>query len=650
MCPSLYSSAYIPPRFAAASAPDPFTDAEKKALEASTNQLTGTVKEAQEKAEAMMSDVEDMDARQVERLIKKLAKPSKKHPKDPNYQVGILYPNKISASGPKLKAVLESIKANMPKDKIPKEGLPIVLKIRGKNSHDEMDKLYDEVIRPYFQFDGKVKGKKGKELEVLETVYWPFLSSLMSGEEPPEQWQELVDGVDNLPLYKLYSPGHPELEKDLNKAFNTKIRRRLLGLELSKFQYFDQLDLKELYASLAIGAIIGGGGETLIHKYFPHDSGAVSGVMRTVLLTVVDIFDNLSGELGSLQSDLKSNGMGFTPTDIFGKDTWGEAAKSGFSIKGDASLLVKRARDAATDGALMGTVLNVPTGFSLSNPKASVEERAIMGGIGTLGTGLGIPNNWRSTVPQAYQAAMQLIKAGKLPLPKGVNTQKEKEAYALKVAKQELLSRVGFSVSLKAFSMVPTSGLILLAEKLGVPRRVVQTTFMSLAAPMENLFRLIFSLDHIYRKVPKQRKVIEELVLKHPDKVLTKKEKEKLEHAFNDKWSMAVGNLLTHPIWPKLIAGVTVAGLYGYSGWMYLRGKKNSKKPSPLPVVSLPQKRVPNVSSPAPLSESEVLKHQLQSNTVKIGYQHPEVFKRFNTFATDSMAMPTTLLHPYSGN
>jgi hypothetical protein len=474
------------------------------------------------------------------------------------FRYGILYPNgKIKTADPVFEKIGKYLLEHLPTGSIPQGGLPLVVRERGSDTYPAVEKFLEEKIIPYFQVNQILSTLNGKKMDiptetpVLQTIAWPFFKSVIGGHSISSDYEALAQGVERLPLFEIASNQNTPFNQLLKDSF-LPMKRRLSALETATMQYSDRIHLKEVILSMGIGATIGAGGEILIHDAFP-DGGVTAAIARTGTLMVIDMVDGVFGEMGVLTSDLEANGLDLSKDNVFGPDaqgntkSWWQILKNPFSWKGKAGPFVKRATDSAIKGAITGAALSAPAGWVLSNPKASLEAQAISGAMGTLGTATSIPFNIRATLPQVYLATRMLIEQGKIPVPDDIKKDEKKlKAFALRLAEQDLLSRLGFAASMKAYALTPLSSLILLSQVLGVPREVAQTVFMGAAPAMENLLRLVLTVNRLKFTNPNNMAKAESMILQTGNNSFEPHQDKRLERLFADGFGRGVAWTLTH--------------------------------------------------------------------------------------------------------
>jgi hypothetical protein len=478
------------------------------------------------------------------------------------FRFGVIQKNgQIRSNDPIFQKIGQYLLKRIPADLIPEDGLPVVLRERGKDTHPAMAKFLHEMVIPYFQVAQTLpvlnpKNKPNKsEIEVFQTIPWPFFKAVASNQPLNSDYQFMAQAMDELPLYHLGAPIAPAAEAKLQEAF-LPLKQRLSAIESATMQYSDQVHLKEVLLSMMAGASVGVTGE-LATQHFLEGHGPAAAAARTGTLVLVDMVDGFLGEMGVLQGDLQASGLSLNRDAIYGKNQDGskksmwQILKNPFKWDGPAKLFLKRASNSAVKGALLGSVLSAPAGIVLSDPTATLASRSLVGGVGTLGTATSIPFNIRATLPQVYLATMTLIEQGKIPVPAEIKKdEKQLRKYAMRIAEQDLLSRLGFAASMKAYTLTPLSGLILFSETFGVPREVAQTIYMGLAPAMENLVRLMLTVGRLKMTNPANMARAERLVLDSADRTFTPKEDAKLERLFVDRMTRSVAWTLTHVPWP----------------------------------------------------------------------------------------------------
>lgn len=464
---------------------------------------------------------------------------------------GMVYPNgTVKSNDASFSKIAGHILAALPQEGIPKEGFPMAIQLRNEQGFQVLKEFLEGEVIPAFQLKGELTLDNKKNLKVFETVAWPFFQAVISGESLPPKVQPLLEKLKQLPLFKLQIGNLPEAMNEKAQQAFAPIRTRLAAIETARMQYSDRVNIKEVVGSLTKGAIVGGVGELVIHSVVP-DGGLTAGAMRSGLLVAVDAVDNVYGEMGVLHSDLEANGLKMDKETVFGEKSWWKIIKNKFKMKGPGGIFAKRAASSALKGAAAGAVIAGPVGFTLSNESASALTRAAVGGPGTLGTATAIPFNIRATMPQVYYTIRHLIDEEKIAVPEAIkNNPKQLKKYARNLAEQELLSRLGFSASMKAFSLVPLSGGILALEMVGVPRELVQVVFMGVAPAMENVLRLGITLRQLKVSNPKKMNQVQQMVSEAGVKEFTPKNKSRLSRLFADRWSKWVNKVLTNVPWP----------------------------------------------------------------------------------------------------
>lgn len=524
--------------------------------------------------------------------------------KGQEFRFGIIYPNgQIKTADPIFEKIAKYLLKKMPTGIIPPEGLALVIRERGTETFEEVETFLKERLIPYFkvsktiptkvaktfqdrvdekiatdQFSGPVnrfflkkflpfvkpkgfKRSQPKDVHVLQTVSWPFFKEVISGDPLSSDFKSISSDLGKLSLFDLRAPGKQELEAALKQQYQP-LKERLSALEAATMQYSDRANLLEGVISMSLGAMIGGGGEYWIHHNMT-GGGMEAAAARTLTLVAVDMVDGVLGEMQVLESDLTNSGMDLNYQSLygsggmFGPNTDGsrknllQLLSAPFRPQGKAALFVKRAIQSAVKGAGLGAVLSAPAGIVLTDPTASVPLRSLSGATGTLGTATSIPFNIRATLPQVYLATLDLIREGKIHVPpEAKKDEKTLQRYALQIAEQDLLSRLGFAASMKAYSMTPLSGAVLFSEMFGIPREVAQTVYMSIAPAMENLLRLALTVNRLKITNPRNMAKAENMILDAEGRPFNDSEEKRLERLFVDRWGRSVAWALTHIPWP----------------------------------------------------------------------------------------------------
>lgn len=333
-------------------------------------------------------------------------------------------------------------------------------------------------------------------------------------------------------------------QKDLKAA--------LTATQALSLHYAEQLQKREVAGSLLLGAAVGGGGEVIIEKVLHDLSPGAQTALRMLLFAFVDFVDNSLGELGTLMADLTGMGLKLSKKDIFNI----EGAMTGMQkavkypgmfldllIKGDApgpaGLPVGIALRAASSAALFGIALNYWPATVYSNKDAGIAE--LMGAtvLSVGGTSLSIPLNLLFTFPRSMAAVADHIHQGRIQIPQEVQelinrarqdmqalheaqdkdpsgrnenishlAAKAAESYKkaetamnnfiYTQALKDLVARIGFSASIKAFSSIGALALVWPLMQAGAPREVLQPVVMAVSPAMENLCRFFYTAATSY--------------------------------------------------------------------------------------------------------------------------------------------------------
>lgn len=508
---------------------------------------TFTPEEAAYVLQTILADYAEAVPEKNKAALLKAIQRGKALPMPGEFLYGMLYPDgKVKGSNPHWVKLAEHLKTHLPAGAIPKEGLPLVIKARDEKTFEAVKQYLETDLIPACQMKGDVLLPDGKTMPVFETVTWPFFKAIIAGEEIPGPLKPLAEKLAQLPVFQLLKAEalKPEHHNTLAAAY-APIKTRLSAVETARMQYSDRVDVKKVMGSFLKGALVGSSGELLIHNTIPEGT-ALAGGLRAGLLMGVEMVDSMYGQLGSLHGDLEANGMSMSKETIFGKPTWWQIIKNKFRMRGPGGLFAKRAAQSAIKGATLGcAVISVPVGLTISSETASVATRSLVGGVGSIGTSLSIPVNFRATLPQVYLVIRHMIQEGKIKVPEEtLKDPKKLHRFARSMAEQELLSRIGFTSSMKAYTLVPLSGGILAMEYLGLPREVLQTIFMGVAPAMENLLRLVFTVKQAKINVPRKMAKVEGMILDAPTGEFTPKQKTAMGFRFADRWSRLMAKVV----------------------------------------------------------------------------------------------------------
>lgn len=503
---------------------------------------------------------------------------------DCRYLAGFLYPDgSVKGSDPQFEALGKHLLSDdAVKKLLPANGLPVAVRVRDLSTREPVKEFLEEEVIPahkmeVVRFPGekerqtasetkrlRLRNKKQedgpKPLKVHEAVAWPFLAAAMAGETVGENARHLQEKLDDLPVYDLFvAEGSDTLQSALQTRYKP-LKQRLAALEVAKMAYSGRVNVREVITSLLIGSGVGASGELLTHHYL--HGGTAAAIARFFVLTGVDVIDNFFGEMGVLTSDLEANGIELSRQSVFG--SFKDRKRTGNFIKdiwhylkmnGPAGFFAKRSIKSALKGAGVGATLSPWIAISLSNPGTPTAIKSLTGGANSMGTAAAIPFNVRTTMPQIYLTVRHLIDQGVIRLPEGIDADDEAavKEYAKHVGRQEMMSRLGFNASMKAFVTTPASGLILAAAPAlmaaGMPPDVAQTAtrtaFMTVAPAMENLARMMYMGKSMKFTIPRHMRQVEKFILSSADHRLNDDEKQTVENLFADRPSKFIYDRLT---------------------------------------------------------------------------------------------------------
>lgn len=368
--------------------------------------------------------------------------------------------------------------------------VPLLVTVRDTKATLEF--LNNDLL-PNYKLHANVEMPDGSVQEYKEAMLWPFLKSVLSGEELPDKLKSLTGKMNDLPFYEISCPNAPNLEAYLKEKMSEKtdLKAQLASLELTKLQYSEQLPLSEVVMSLSVGVALGAGGELGV-EHFLHGEGMEAFLARYGVLFLVDVGDNVLGESAAVLNDTAAYGM--------------HGIKSLFTEEGRPFL--KRALKAGFGGAVLGLALNwapalAMTQLYLAGDPSSVSNAlvtAAAGGVGSTSTSMGIPINYRITYPQLYTLANELYENDLLDMPdeiESIESKYEKEQavdnYLKSYAQEELMIRTGMWASLLSFAASPLAGLSFLAPlmtKGAISPEQAAVMYMTTSAGCENLYRL----------------------------------------------------------------------------------------------------------------------------------------------------------------
>lgn len=486
-----------------------------------------------------------------------------------------------------LERIVEVAIQNLPKDAIPQEGLPIIIRHRDPESDKAVKKFIEEELIPHFLIKKKVKLSNGDEKDIMATVVWPFIEAAASGRVLNEQAKGLYEHLEQLPVFQINCPtASPETEKKMKEAFKG-VHRMLAAMEVGRAYYLEGLELKEALETAAIAATVGVGGELAIHHYLHDSGGAAMIAARTGVLSLIDLIENFLNARGLINSERKANGLGHK------------------SLKSpEVKPIRNRAVKAAAQGTVLGAGLSAGAGTALSGGMA-VAVAAPLAGLGATGTATGVPLSVRMTLEQLYLGTLEAMKKGLIPIPTDLGkgpppkpdilkmmagqslttkqlteaeakqlrqaeyymidkavrallsgekpplTHQEKVDYDLKkhameIALRELSCREVVGASVSGFVLLPfISGGIIASQLVGVDQATATRAFMFLVPPMESFLRILFTLKKLFIGNPARMAAIEDRILTTPDEPLTAIETKMLTDKFSSPFSRLALRIVT---------------------------------------------------------------------------------------------------------
>lgn len=473
----------------------------------------------------------------------------------------------------KVKREAERQKLNVERAKAGKPALP------PPSEEEESDPLEDfkqYVMQESFKL-------AGKDQKTAQFVAWPIFQRLMTGtaetERKDSKFGKFSEDLETLGLYQLKTPGLAQ-EDALQKDFQP-LSNRLAAFRLAQKHYVDSLEVDEVWKPLLGGIAIGGGGETALEMAHMENNPA-AGWMRSGLLVGVDVFDNLLAQIPNVKQQIAKNNWTLDAKGITGDDSFANYAKNRMfskdrAFKGPAGGTVSDAIRSAVLGAGSGSIFAIPAGRALSNEKETAWTRALMGGLGALGTSLSLPLKLQADKTRT-KATLEAMKK-----EKWIDEDASIDALAL----QDAMAGTGNAASLKAFSLVPLlSGGLLALEKAGVPRKWTQKLYMSISPGAENLLSLILMVNRQYLTAKGDMKAVENRILESAISGSDKAEKAKdskkedaefIARKFNSGWGNGAGWFATHPGVFYTALATILTPMYLYSFKDKLLGKETGK-------------------------------------------------------------------------
>lgn len=473
----------------------------------------------------------------------------------------------------KVKREAERQKLNVERAKAGKPALP------PPSDEEESDPLEDfkqYVMQESFKLAGE--GQK-----TAQFVAWPIFQRLMTGTAEKDgkdsKFGKFSEDLETLGLYQLKTPGLAQ-DDALQEEFQP-ISNRLAAFRLAQKHYVDSLEVDEVWKPLLGGIAIGGGGETALEMAHMENNPA-AGWMRSGLLVGVDVFDNLLAQIPNVKQQVAKNNWTLDAKGITGDDSFANYAKNRMfskdrAFKGPAGGTVSDAIRSAVLGAGSGSIFAIPAGRALSNEQETAWTRALMGGLGALGTSLSLPLKLQADKTRT-KATLEAMKK-----EKWIDQDAPIDALAL----QDAMAGTGNAASLKAFSLVPLlSGGLLALEKAGVPRKWTQKLYMSISPGAENLLSLILMVNRQYFTAKGDMKAVENRILEsaisgsdnaEKAKASKKEDAEFIARKFNSGWGSGVGWFATHPGVFYTALATILTPMYLYSFKDKLSGKETGK-------------------------------------------------------------------------
>lgn len=525
-------------------------------------------------------------------------------PKGYRLEYGIIHPDgHVESPYHRAKALIEPV-LRKPGNR-PKTPQPVLLTIHTPQTSAALEKFIEHVLKqelsqPY------TNPKSG--IVTNNIVLSDVIEKLISGHTEsglPEAIKEKVVShlnghvaeYDKLArMYKVSTPGNPALAQALNN--NSSLRQKLIGLDIAKKVYADSQDIE--WHSIALSLALGATGEPLINHMFK-DGGTAASVARTGLISGIDIMGNILSVMGVVNENLKDRQKKLSIETLYGPKGKRNFPKDLLSPKGEAGPDIKQGIKVGVLGGMFGMLFNIPAGTILSMPNADVTSRSIVGGLSGIGSAVAIPTVIKDSTESFKASIRTLIEKDKIKLPDSVKGDPAKtEKYIERMALKELNARIGIASSIKATHPLPLAGLggvILAAEKLGIPRSYVQTSYMALAPVMHNFLRLGYTGTETFWAIPKRMNTLEKLVLaseQEKDQRFTDKQLERMDQAFLSGQEHWLSNGLSKTASVFTLATVLLAA----EVLCFADAIRKDKKTQSQPAQSKPTKTEPRSNQP----------------------------------------------------
>jgi hypothetical protein len=441
-------------------------------------------------------------------------------PKGYRFEYAVIHPNgQVESPYRRAKALVQA--ATLQPGKLPDQPQPVLVTVQTPKTKEAMEKFIEQVLKKEFSHSHK-NPKSG--ITANNVVLSDLIEKLISGHTDTgltDKAREIVlaplngktDGYERLDeMYRVHAPGNPELTRTLNR--NTALRQKLIGLDLAHKVYADSQDVE--WQSIALSLALGATGEPLINHMFK-DGGPAASAARTGLISGLDITGNVLSVFGVVNENLKDRQKKLSFSTLYGPKEKRNLPKELFNPQGEAGPDIKQGIKVGVLGGMLGVLFNIPAGSILSMPEADIASRSVVGGLSGIGSAVAIPTVIKEATESFKVSIRALIDKDLITLPDSVKNDPAKtEQYIQRLALKELNARIGIASSIKATHPVPLAGLggvILAAEKLGIPRPYVQTAYMAVAPVMHNFIRLGTTGTEKFWTIPQRMNTLEKLVL-----------------------------------------------------------------------------------------------------------------------------------------
>lgn len=357
----------------------------------------------------------------------------------------------------------------------------------------------------------------GNDEGVTEVAMGAILRPLITGQlldnqDVPKQMASLLD-LDTPPTMYNLVVGMQGGQEQFNTALQreiTVVSRQLKASHVAANTYVEGVPFSEMAFSFMLGAVIGGGGEFLIHKFLEAGGSSGFGTLfaRWLCQFGVDVTENTINEFGIASQDAQ-----ISKTKLL---DWGALKQLDFKgfvgSSPEAARIGWRSFKAAAKGGLVGATLFGPVGAMAYNAKDDLplEARAAMVAYATVGTSLSIYYNLLQVREHIELAVERMIDKGQISVPEGM----ERTRFIHDIASVDLASRLNFKASAKALPIAPIANAgLYTGTTLAMGAEAGNLASMTFGPPMENILRGLYMLTEVTHHHPERMKELRAAIL-----------------------------------------------------------------------------------------------------------------------------------------